>query len=285
MFEEKPTYFSPVSDFGFHKIFCQEGNEQLVLQLLNALIDDKEIVSFTRLDPVHTVNTQSKSTFDLYCECSDGSRIIVECQNRDSKSNFLNRALSYSAMAVLDHAKAKWEYDFSKLYFLGILNYHQFKNRTQAITKVGLYTEGDHILTNPNYLQIFVELPKLAPHGEDESFSTLFLRAMRDASKMKERQGEYKDKRLDLLYKASLFNGLNKDEQKEYKDMVTTEKEYMAYCQDVAEDAFEDGMTKGREEGEAKKQLEIARAMKADGVDVNVIVKYTGLTEEQIKEL
>ena len=38
-----------------------------------------------------------------------------------------------------------------------------WRNRDQAFTKVGLYTADDHILANSNYLQIFVELPKLAP--------------------------------------------------------------------------------------------------------------------------
>ncbi|MCQ2185423.1 MAG: hypothetical protein MJY92_01690, partial [Bacteroidales bacterium] len=46
-----------------------------------------------------------------------------------------------------------------------------------------------------------------------------------------------------------------------------------------------EGRAEGLEEGEAKKQLEIARAMMAEGIPVAVIVKCTGLTEEQIKEL
>lgn len=78
----QPTYFRPTSDVGFHKIFCTEGNDELVIQLLNAVIDDKTILSFERLDPVHTVNTETYCTFDIYCKCDDGERIIVECQNR-----------------------------------------------------------------------------------------------------------------------------------------------------------------------------------------------------------
>ena len=45
------------------------------------------------------------------------------------------------------------------------------------------------------------------------------------------------------------------------------------------------GMKKGMEKGMNKKALEIARSMMADGVDINLIMKYSGLTQEQIDKL
>ena len=87
----KPTYFNPMSNIGFHKIFCTEGNEELVLQLLNAVIDDRQIESFERLDSYHQINEKTHSVFDLYCKCADGSRIIVECQNKGGSAMFMNR--------------------------------------------------------------------------------------------------------------------------------------------------------------------------------------------------
>ena len=73
--------------------------------------------------------------------------------------------------------------------------------------------------------------------------------------------------------------------------MLTEEKEriYQRSIEYAAKVNRDEGRAEGRAEGEAKgrtdSKLEVAKAMKADGVDVNVIVKYTGLTEEQIKEL
>ena len=119
-FNEKPTWFRPISDVGFHKIFCTEGNDELVLQLLNAVIDDRKIVGFTRLDPVHQINNDTCSTFDLYCTCDDGSRVIVECQNVCDAREFMNRALAYSALAILDQARNNWHYRFDKIYFVGL---------------------------------------------------------------------------------------------------------------------------------------------------------------------
>ena len=45
------------------------------------------------------------------------------------------------------------------------------------------------------------------------------------------------------------------------------------------------GMEKGMEKGMNEKALEIAKTMLADGVDINLIMKYSGLTQEQIEKL
>jgi len=55
------------------------------------------------------------------------------------------------------------------------------------------------------------------------------------------------------------------------------------------EGSFLDGKQEGRQEGiqqgRRDNAIEIARSMKADNVSTNQIIKYTGLTEEQIKSL
>ena len=72
------------------------------------MIDDKKIVSFKRLDTKHQINIDTDATFDLYCTCDDDSRVIVECQNGSDAKEFKNRALAYSAMAILDQAHNQW---------------------------------------------------------------------------------------------------------------------------------------------------------------------------------
>ena len=48
---------------------------------------------------------------------------------------------------------------------------------------------------------------------------------------------------------------------------------------------MEKGMEKGMKKGMNQKALDIARNMLADGVDINLIMKYSGLTQEQIEKL
>ena len=51
------------------------------------------------------------------------------------------------------------------------------------------------------------------------------------------------------------------------------------------EKGMEKGMELGMEKGMNQKALDIARNMLADGVDINLIMKYSGLTQEQIEKL
>ena len=48
---------------------------------------------------------------------------------------------------------------------------------------------------------------------------------------------------------------------------------------------MEKGMKKGMAKGMNQKALDIARNMLADDVDINLIMKYSGLTQEQIEKL
>ncbi len=48
---------------------------------------------------------------------------------------------------------------------------------------------------------------------------------------------------------------------------------------------LEKGLAKGREEGSMTKALDMARNLKALGVEIAVIVQASGLTEEQVAAL
>ena len=47
----------------------------------------------------------------------------------------------------------------------------------------------------------------------------------------------------------------------------------------------EEGRAEGRAEGRNKRNIEIARSMKADGLPADVIMKHTGLSREEISAL
>ena len=51
------------------------------------------------------------------------------------------------------------------------------------------------------------------------------------------------------------------------------------------EKGMKEGLEKGRAEGMNQRSLDIARNMLADGVDINQIMKYSGLSQEQIEKL
>ena len=67
------------------------------------------------------------------------------------------------------------------------------------------------------------------------------------------------------------------------QEMMEYEASKMAY-RDI-KNSIDTAKQKGIEEGMNQKALDIARNMLADGVDINLIMKYSGLTQEQIEKL
>ena len=276
------VFFSATSDVGFAKLFGTEGNEELLRQLLSSIIRDKDIVVARHFDTAHAVNAEASSRFDVYCQCSDGERFIVEMQKR-SYSTFMNRALAYSAMAILDQARKNWNYDFKKVYFIGILDYVHFGGRDQAITRVSLQTEDDHIVTNENYLQVFVELPKLAADGT--SFGDKFLRAVRDVGDWDRRPEGYEDSEYDVFFESVRLTSLHDDELNKYNEEMSTEQDYKEYLDWQVELARKAGIEEGREEGARQAALETARKMLAKEIPVNIVSECTGLSEAELRAL
>ena len=292
----KRTYFSPISDVGFKKLFASEQNEDLRLQLLNSIITDGSPVVETQiLDPVHPISAETTATFDLYCRREDGSRIIVEMQRAVSPS-FLDRALAYSSLAFLDQWHSGWEYKVDRVYFIGIVDRILFRGRPdKPLTTVKLMTVDEPVIVvNEKYLQIFVELPKLAGVSPDKmSAGELFLSAMRGLHEWDERPAAYRDKSLDRLFTQSAYRGLTDDEQAKHDKEMTTERDYQEEKAYIAAESFKEGKAEGRiegriegrEEGAAAARLETARSFKAAGVDLLTIANCTGIPLETVKDL
>ena len=101
------------------------------------------------------------------------------------------------------------------------------------------------------------------------------------------------DKVFDRLFEEAEIAKFTPQEMREYetskmayrdiKNFVDTAKrEGIA---EGMEKGMKEGLEKGRAEGMNQRSLDIARNMLADGVDINLIMKYSGLTQEQIEKL
>ena len=290
---QERTYFPLTWNDGFKKVFCTPGNEKVALQLLNAVIDDRTITHIERMESHHQVNAESYSVFDFYCKTEDGERIIVEMQNAGGKVVFMNRALAYSAMAILDQAGKSWNYEYKKVYFVGLLNYTHFHNRKQAFTKVMLQTTDDHIVTNDNYLQIFVELPKFASGIQDITEDTPFVEqlaiVLMEMADCDEIPVNLTNPLLKRLFRAADTAIMDYNTKENYRTSILSEAEY-EYLMDGArkegrEAGVAEGIKEGIKEGEVKAKTATAAKLKELGIEDAVIQKATGLSEKEISAL
>ena len=101
------------------------------------------------------------------------------------------------------------------------------------------------------------------------------------------------DKGFDRLFEEAEIAKFTPQEMREYEtskmayrdiknSVDTAKREGIA---EGMEKGMKEGLEKGRAEGMNQRSLDIARNMLADGVDINLIMKYSGLTQEQIEKL
>ena len=66
---------------------------------------------------------------------------------------------------------------------------------------------------------------------------------------------------------------------------MNTERDIRNQIQFAADKGREEGKKEGREEGREEERKLMASKLKADGMDIELIIKYSGLTREEIEML
>ena len=119
----------------------------------------------------------------------------------------------------------------------------------------------------------------------DRSHVVLYNLQGKNIKRMKQVEERYisllTDFGFDRLFEEAEIAKFTPQEMREY------ETSKMAYrdIKNSVDTAKREGIAEGMEKGMNQKALDIARNMLADGVDINLIMKYSGLTQEQIEKL
>jgi predicted transposase/invertase (TIGR01784 family) len=96
---------------------------------------------------------------------------------------------------------------------------------------------------------------------------------LRNLSRLLDRPKALQDRVFDKLFKQAEISKYSDAERRQYE---TSLKEYWDYTSTLET---------AEKKGEKKGQIATARKMKVDGMAVELIVKYTGLTTEEVESL
>lgn len=253
-FEEGQRYIIPTSDWGFKRLFGTELNKKLLIGFLNEVIDDCVIEDLEYLDrdvlvPVGSVRRMS---FDVYCKCTDGSRVIVEMQNY-AKTSFVNRALVYTAASILENYSysKREDYRIQKTYMIAITGEKLFPKIEHSPVRLGLCDLDSPKTTvlNDRILQIFIELPKFADDVKEidtnDRFLDKFSVAMKKMATFEKVPEAMNEALFAELFAAADIRSLNTSDREEYLKSVMNEFEYT----ETLKDYRDEGLQEGREEG------------------------------------
>ena len=123
----RAKYINPFTDYGFKRLFGEEGNKNLLVVFLNDIlpIKDKIIkIDFKKNEAQGDTAASRKAIYDIFCEDEKGSQFIVEMQNA-KQTYFKDRAVFYSTFPIRDQAqKGEWDFRLEPVYCIALLGFN-----------------------------------------------------------------------------------------------------------------------------------------------------------------
>lgn len=232
--------------------------------------------------------------YDIYCCTDTGEKIIVEMQNK-SQLHFKERALYYLSNAIVQQGEKgnEWKFNIKAVYGVFFMNFlfdHCVKLRTDVI----LADRDTGELFSDRMRQVFIALPLF--NKEEDACENDFERwiyTLKNMETLKRMPFKARKAVFEKLEEVADVASLSKEERRRYENSVNVYRTSLCVL-DAAEQegmekglkkGLEEGLEKGREEGAKEKSLSIARSLKELNTPIDVIVKSTGLSEEEIAAL
>ena len=274
--DSKEKYINPFTDFGFKKLFGTEFNKELLIDFLNQALGERErIQDLTYLNTENLGNTETdrKAIFDLYCENEKGEKFIIELQNAE-QLYFKDRSIFYSTFAIQSQAPKgkKWDYSLKAVYTIGILNFilpdQSEQERYQR--EIQLMDRQTHEVFYDKLTFIYLEVPNFRKtEGELLSQFDKWMYVLKNLHQLQSRPVKLQEKVFERLFNEAEIAKLKPEDMKAYEESLKVYRDNYSIIETAVN----------------KKALDIAREMKKDSHPTEMIVKYTGLTKEQVEKL
>ncbi len=297
--------FTVRNDYAFKKLFGRVENRDILAEFLSLVtgMAQKDFEEIRIEDPLLLPRVLDKKAgiLDLKLRLADGRKINVEIQNYWTDF-FPRRSLYYWADMYAGDLEKGDKYDrLEKCITINLLNENfPFTDKCHSIYKlleVEEYTELDELLEIH-----FLDLTKILPSGlkglteiraEDLGLLErwlIFIQTSNKEVRAAMAKGSATLEKANRVMEEFYMDG---QERINYKAALKYERDYhsmMAWMREEGEKIGEKrgekrGLRRGEQQGHAQAMLQAARNMKADGMPISAIIKYTGLTSEQIAEL
>jgi predicted transposase/invertase (TIGR01784 family) len=281
----KTKYINPYTDFGFKKIFGEEASKPLLLDFLNALLPESgKIVDLTfKNSELHgDTNKIWNLGYDIYCKNEKGEKIIVELQKAE-QNFFGKRNTYYASFPIIEQGeKGNCDITLKAVYCIGILDF-TFDNGKSDMDK-GEY-EHTIKLKNQNgktfyekLTFIYFEMPNFKKTEEElETRLDKWLYFIKHLEDFQVIPNIIADEVFQRAFEKVELAKLGSADMEKYERSLKIFRDLNG----AFTTAHDDGKAEGINEG----KIEIASFMKAENESIEKIIKYTGLTMEEIEKL
>lgn len=278
----RDKYINPLTDFGFKKLFGVELNKELLIDFLNQLlpsIHQIKDLTYTKNEHLGGSEYERKAIFDLYCESQSGEKFIVEVQK--AKQNFFkDRSVYYSTFPIQEQAKkGEWDFKLSAVYTIGILDFvfDDHKDQSEILHTVKLKDQNGNVFYN-KLTYIYLELPKFTKSATElQTRFDKWMYVFRHLANLQNRPDILQERVFEKLFEIAEIAKFTPKEKEQYEESL----KYYRDLKNVVDSSKEEGKI----EGKIERSIEVAKEMKSDGISIEKISKYTGLSKEEIQDL
>lgn len=277
---------NPKVDYVFKRIFGQVGNEDITAALISSILNKK--VSNIKLDsnPILEKDLMDDKIgiLDIKAKIDNSINCDIEMQVVDRK-NIKKRILFYWSKMYSKSLKAGQDYSkLEKSIVILISNYQLegLEDIQKYISKWNIREEEYSKIVLTDVMDIYIiELPKFKKYKEKTGNKELnlwikFIENPEVIDKMKEENKE--------VQKAKeVLEEISNNEREAY--LAELREKYIMDQKDIEAAGIDKGLKQGLKQGEINTKLSIAKKMKEDHIDINIISKYTDLTIEEIENI
>ncbi|TAE42572.1 MAG: Rpn family recombination-promoting nuclease/putative transposase [Sphingobacteriales bacterium] len=275
----KTKYVNPFTDFGFKKIFGEEASKPMLLDFLNCLLPEIHIIdlSFKDKEKLGKTDADRKAIYDIYCESKQGEKIIIELQ-KAKQNYFKDRTIYYSTFPIKEQAETgDWNYELKAVYCIGILDFtfdEKIKSsESEVIHTVQLKNQNNQIFYNKLKF-VYLEMPNFVKN-EQELVTRLdkwlyFIKHLENFETIPE---IFKDSIFIKAFETAEIAKYSQAELENYEYSLKIFRDNKAVYEYAINTAFDEGV------------LKVAKSLKVEQVNIDFIVKVTGLTKEDIDKL
>ena len=298
-------YVDILNDKCFKYVLGAERNKEALMEILRILIPERNIINirYDKRKRKHNpfINGHD-AIFDVECIDADGTRFVVEMQ-RWEQTNYYDRALFYSTFPVQEQVPAikkgsyithNEQYSYPAVYIINLMAFslHPRDNRLLYRYELLDTVTGEKMTDKLTF--IFLEMSKVRKEpGADADILAKLSWAMMNMRTLLERPVEMMERIFSLLFDACEIDNYEPEERTTIINAMTTEldKSNIAYTYWMKgkEEGREEGREKGREEGYVegvkRERKATVRSMLELGMDVEIIMRVTGMDREEIMSL
>ena len=295
-----PDRIDPFVDWGFKYLFGREQHKDLLLGFLNHLLKPE-----IRICDLHYINTEltpdapdiKHCVVDVLATDEDDNRYLIEMQNVYDPD--IRKRLVYYACRLVDQMSernAKWHYgQIKKVFAICLMNF-RFEREDPVL-------RCDYQLRSPDGRRLFSDILTVIPlqipciratspseYRKSYEFWLYLLKSLSERMKTKDELmaeidslSRFPEETKEIFRKLvnTAEDTLSGEELQLYRHRREVLIRAMAEHRGAKELGIEEGLAKGRKEA----FVETAKALKAEGIDLAVISKCTGLSLDEIRKL